>query len=84
MINRRDFARRSAAALATALRLPHAAAATSPVPYGVQLYSVRQLIANSLPAVLQGIRRIGYTQVELHLSNNLHINFGNYPFQSTK
>ncbi|TCK74173.1 sugar phosphate isomerase/epimerase family protein [Acidipila rosea] len=65
MINRRDFARLSAAALATGLRLPHAAAATSPVPYGVQLYSVRQLIANSLPAVLQGIRRIGYTQVEL-------------------
>ncbi len=67
MITRREFARLSALVFAGGLQLtrPETASAATPQQYGVQLYSVRQLLANNLAGVLQAIRAIGYTQVEL-------------------
>jgi sugar phosphate isomerase/epimerase len=68
MMNRREFARLSALAAAAGLQFTPsglAHAALSAPPYGVQLYSVRQLIPAGLPSVLRAIRAIGYTQVEL-------------------
>lgn len=68
MITRREFSRLSALAFAAGVQLTRpaiASAAATPQQYGVQLYSVRQLLANDLAGVLRAIRAIGYTQVEL-------------------
>src|ERR1700692_79257 len=62
MLNRRGFLQLSTAAaggLATARLL-----ASEGRPLGAQLYTVRQDAARDLPAVLEAIRKIGYTEVE--------------------
>lgn len=75
MLNRREFTRLAALAFAAGVQLTPAAAFTasshpsspssSQSSWGVQLYSVRQLLSGDLPGVLRAIRAIGYTQVEL-------------------
>jgi len=68
MPTRRDFLRLSALATAagcTLSRMPSAFAAEAPFKYGVQLYMVRQQAPKDLVGILQSIRQIGYTQIEL-------------------
>src|SRR4029077_21152145 len=63
-LNRRGFLQLSIAAaggLATARLL-----ASERRSLGAQLYSVRQEAARDLPAVLDGVRKIGYTEVETY------------------
>jgi len=64
MLNRRGFLQLSIAAaggLATARLL-----ASERRPLGAQLYTVRQEAAHDLPAVLEAVRKIGYTEVETY------------------
>jgi sugar phosphate isomerase/epimerase len=64
MFNRRGFLQLSIAAaggLATARLL-----ASEHRPLGAQLYTVRQEAARDLPAVLEAVRKIGYTKVETY------------------
>jgi sugar phosphate isomerase/epimerase len=64
MLNRRGFLQLSIAAaggLATARLL-----ASERRPLGAQLYTVRQEAARDLPAVLDSVRKIGYTKVETY------------------
>ncbi len=68
ILDRREFARLVALSCAGGLDLARpaiASSASAPPIYGVQLYSVRTLLAGGLPSVLRAIREIGYTQVEL-------------------
>jgi len=64
MLNRRGFLRLSLAAASglTAARL----LASERRSLGVQLYTVRQEAERDLPAVLEAIRKIGYTEVETY------------------
>lgn len=64
MLNRRGFLRLSLAAASglTAARL----LASERRSFGVQLYTVRQEAERDLPAVLEAIRKIGYTEVETY------------------
>jgi sugar phosphate isomerase/epimerase len=64
MLNRRGFLQVSIAAaggLATARLL-----ASERHPLGAQLYTVRQEAGRDLPAVLEAVRKIGYTEVETY------------------
>ena len=64
MLNRREFLQLSIAAasgLAAARLL-----ASERRSLGVQLYTVRQEAERDLPAVLEAIRKIGYTEVETY------------------
>jgi sugar phosphate isomerase/epimerase len=64
MFNRRGFLQLSIAAaggLATARLL-----ASEGRPLGAQLYTVRQEATHDLPAVLEAVRKIGYTEVETY------------------
>ena len=64
MLNRRGFLQVSIAAaggLATARLL-----ASERRSLGAQLYTVRQEAARDLPAVLETVRKIGYTEVETY------------------
>jgi len=64
MLTRRQFVENSAAgAVAFALH-PAAFAKAAGRPLGVQLYTVRSLVANDLPGTLAAIRKIGYDNVE--------------------
>jgi sugar phosphate isomerase/epimerase len=64
MVNRREFLRLSIAA-ASGLAATRGLAAERR-PLGAQLYSVRQEAARDLPAVLEAVRKIGYTEVETY------------------
>jgi sugar phosphate isomerase/epimerase len=69
MPTRRDFLRLSA--LATAAGYTRSLSADAPsastqLLYGVQLYTVRKEAATDLPGVLSALRKIGFTQIELH------------------
>jgi len=63
-LTRRDFVLSTAAfAGAVALR---GAASVKPTPIGVQLYTVRDLLAKDLSGTLAAIRAIGYDEVETY------------------
>jgi sugar phosphate isomerase/epimerase len=64
MLNRREFLQLSIAAASglAATRL----LASERRSFGVQLYSVRQQAERDLPAVLEAIRKIGYSEVETY------------------
>ncbi len=64
MVNRREFLRLSIAA-ASGLAATRGLA-TERRPLGAQLYSVRHEAARDLPAVLEAVRKIGYTEVETY------------------
>lgn len=64
MLNRREFLRLSIAT-ASGLAVPRLLGAERR-SFGVQLYTVRQEAERDLPAVLQAIRKIGYTEVETY------------------
>jgi sugar phosphate isomerase/epimerase len=64
MVNRREFLQLSIAA-ASALATSRLLASERP-SLGVQLYTVRQDAERDLPAVLEAIHRIGYTEVETY------------------
>jgi sugar phosphate isomerase/epimerase len=68
MTTRRDFLRLSALATAAGCTCsPLAASATgTQLLYGVQLYTVRKEAVTDLPGVLRALRKIGFTQIELH------------------
>src|SRR5260370_32979030 len=64
MFNRRGFLQLSIAAAGglAAARLPAAERRS----LGAQLYTVRHEAARDLPAVLEAVRKIGYTEVETY------------------
>ena len=64
MLNRREFLRQSIAT-ASGLAATRLFASESR-SLGVQLYTVRQEASRDLPAVLEAIRKIGYTKVETY------------------
>jgi sugar phosphate isomerase/epimerase len=64
MLNRREFLQLSIAA-ATTLAAPRLFA-TARRSLGVQLYTVRHEAERNLPAVLEAVRKIGYTEVETY------------------
>lgn len=69
MQTRRDFLRLSALATAAGCTLNLHAALPAPAAqllYGVQLYTVRKEAKANFPALLQSLRQIGFTQIELH------------------
>ena len=69
MTTRRDFLHLSALATAAGYSrslLAATPAANTQLLYGVQLYTVRKEAANDLPGVLRALRKIGFTQIELH------------------
>ena len=51
---------------ATRSLLAAAPATNAQLLYGVQLYTVRKEAATDLPGVLSALRKIGFTQIELH------------------
>jgi sugar phosphate isomerase/epimerase len=66
-VDRRAFVRTTGAALGGLAAFgPAACRAASPVPerLGVQLYTVRDLLAENFVGVLEAVRRIGYEEVE--------------------
>jgi sugar phosphate isomerase/epimerase len=69
MQTRRDFLRLSALAAAAGCSVELYAALPAPATqllYGVQLYTVRKEAKVNFPALLQSLRQIGFTQIELH------------------
>jgi len=64
MLNRREFVQLSIAAASSLAATKLLASERRPL--GVQLYTVRQQAERDLPAVLEAIRRIGYTEVETY------------------
>ncbi len=69
MMDRRAFVRLSALAAAAGcvVRTPMQAwGASSDMHYGVQLFMVRRQAVVDLAAVLQGIRQVGFTEIELY------------------
>jgi sugar phosphate isomerase/epimerase len=63
---RRTFLRNSAAVF-SALTVPRPTAWAQPeIPFGVQLYTVRNQAEHNLPLVLKQIREIGYVEVETY------------------
>jgi len=65
VFNRRDFLRFSIAA-AGGLATTNLLTAEERRALGVQLYTVRQEAERDLPAVLEAVRKIGYTEVETY------------------
>jgi sugar phosphate isomerase/epimerase len=68
MTTRRDYLRLTALAAAAGctLRLPANAAKHSALLYGVQIAGVRPEAEKDLAKLLQALRQIGFTEVELH------------------
>jgi sugar phosphate isomerase/epimerase len=70
MPTRRDILRLCslAAAAGCSLRLPASSlfATNEPLLYGVQLYTVRKEARADFASLLQALRQIGFTQIELH------------------
>ena len=69
MTTRREYLRLSALAAVAGCRLSlpaTAASRPSEVLYGVQIAGVRQEAERDLPQLLHALRRIGFTEVELH------------------
>ena len=68
MTTRRDYLRLSALAAAAGctLRLPAQGAKTPALLYGVQIAGVREQAERDLAKLLQALRQIGFTEVELH------------------
>jgi len=64
MLTRREFVRNAAAGATAAALAPGAFAKKSDRPIGVQLYTVRSVLANDVPGTLAAIRKIGYRTVE--------------------
>ncbi|MGH9599159.1 MAG: twin-arginine translocation signal domain-containing protein, partial [Terracidiphilus sp.] len=64
MRTRREFLIGAGAAAGALAAGPAAFAKKMDRPLGVQLYTVRSLVANDLPGTLEAIRKIGYVNVE--------------------
>lgn len=65
-LTRRGFLKTGSASLlsATVLRSPSAFAAPAPLPLGLQLYSVRELLPKDYQGTLRQIAALGYREVE--------------------
>ncbi len=61
---RRQFLQTAPAALLAATALPKALAASAPLPLGLQLYSVRDLLPKDYQGTLNQIAALGYREVE--------------------
>ncbi len=73
MLTRRNFLKSSSAALPALALLSKSAFAASHQPIGVQLYTVRSLLAKDpLPDILKQIHAIGYQEVEAFPAVYMH------------
>lgn len=63
-MNRRDFIATSALASAGAILLPSCGLAPIKKPVGLQLYTVRDLLAKDVTGTLKALADIGYTELE--------------------
>lgn len=68
MTTRRDYLRLSALAAAAGctLRLPAQGAKAPALRYGIQIYGVQEQAERDLAKLLQALRQIGFTEIELH------------------
>ncbi len=68
MTTRRDYLRLSALAAAAGctLRLPAQGAEAPALRYGIQIYGVQEQAEQDLAKLLQALRQIGFSEIELH------------------